>query len=165
MDNGAQARLALDNGIRHSHLLAQRRQEDDQLDRVNIVGDEDQGSLLVLDEADDVIEAVLDGVGFLADVLLLLAILDGGGLLEQTLLLLVLGLRAVLVEKLQSLGGSVAVENVLELGQRWGDFEAHLEDLLLALEADILRPLDHAAQVSLGLDVLTDAIVSGALLE
>jgi hypothetical protein len=111
-----------------------------------------------------VVETVLCGVWLLANILLLLALLDGGGLLQQTLLLLGLALRAVLVEKLESLGSSVAVENVLELGDRRWDLQSEVEDLLLALETDILGPLHHAGKVSSGLDVLTDAIVAGLLL-
>lgn len=165
MDDCSETGLALHDGVGDTHLLAQRGQEDDELDGVNIVGDEDQRSLLVLDEADNVVQAVLDSVGLLADVLLLLALLDGGGLLQETLLLLGLGLGAVLVEQLEGLGGGVAVEDVLELRQSRRNLQAHLEDLLLALEADILGPLDHATEVSLGLDVLADAIVAGALLK
>lgn len=165
MDDSAETGLALDDGVGDTHLLAERRKEDNQLNGVNIVGDEDQGSLLVLNQTDDVVEAVLDGVGLLGDILLLLALLDGGSLLEETLLLLDLGLRAVLVEELESLGGGVAVKDVLELGQRGGDLETQTEDLALALEADILGPLYHAREVSLGLDVLADAIVAGALLD
>jgi hypothetical protein len=54
---------------------------------------------------------------------------------------------------------------VLELGNRRGDLQTEVEDLLLALEADVCGPSDHATEVALGLDVLTDAIVLGALLD
>jgi hypothetical protein len=60
---------------------------------------------------------------------------------------------------------TVAVGNVLELGNRRGDLQTEVEDLLLALEADVCGPSDHATEVALGLDVLTDAIVLGALLD
>ena len=165
MNHSAETGLALDDGVRHTHLAAESGEEDDELDRVDIVGDQDKRGLLVLNQADDVVETVLDGVGLLADVLLLLAILDGSGLLGETLLLLGLGLRAVLVEELESLGSSVAVENLLELGDGRGHLKAHVEDLALALEEDILGPLHHAGEVALGLDVLTDTEVAGALLD
>lgn len=165
MDDSAETGLALDDGVRDTHLLAEGRKEDDELNGVNIVGDEDKRSLLVLDQTNNVVETVLGSVGLLGDILLLLALLDGGGLLEETLLLLGLGLRAILVEELESLGGGVLVENVLELGESRGNLQAHLKDLLLALEADVLGPLDHTAHVTLGLDVLTDAEVTGALLD
>ena len=164
MDDGAESGFALDDGIRDAHLAAESGQEDDELNGVDDVGDEYERSLLVLNQADNVVETVLDDVGLLADVLLLLALLDGRGLLEETLLLLRLGLRAVLVEELEGLGGGVLVEDLLELGDRRRHLQAHVEDLLLALEADILRPLNHARQVTLGLDVLADAEVAGPLL-
>lgn len=165
VDDSAETGLALDNGVGDTHLLAESRKEDNELNGVDIVGDEDEGSLLVLDEADNVVETVLDGVGLLGDILLLLALLDGGSLLEETLLLLGLGLRAVLVEELESLGSGVLVENSLELGERGRNLQAHLKDLLLALEADVLGPLDHAGHVALGLDVLADTEVTGAALD
>lgn len=165
VDDSAESGLALDDGVGDAHLAAESGQEDDELDGVDIVGDEDERGLLVLDQANNVVETVLDDVGLLADVLLLLALLDGGSLLEETLLLLRLGLRAVLVEELEGLGGGVLVEDLLELGNRRRDLQAHVEDLLLALEADILRPLNHARQVALGLDRLADTEVPGTLLE
>ena len=59
-----------------------------------------------------------------------------------------------LVQELEQLSSSVLVEGVSELGDGRGDLEALVEDDLLALEADILGPLDEAGQVALGLDVL-----------
>jgi len=165
VDDGTETSLALDDGVGDAHLAAERRKEDDELNGVDVVGDEDKRSLLVLDEANNVVETVLDGVGLLADVLLLLALLDGGGLLEETLLLLGLGLRSVLVEELESLGGGVAVKDVLELGERRGHLETHADDLLLALEADILGPLHHTGDISAGLDILADTEVAGTLLD
>lgn len=165
VDDRAETGLALDNGVRDTHLLAERGKEDDELNGLDIVGDEDERSLLVLNQANNVVETVLDSVGLLADILLLLALLDGGSLLEETLLLLGLGLRSVLVEELESLGSGVAVEDVLELGERGRNLQAHLKDLLLSLEADILGPLNHTGDISLGLDVLADTEVSDSLLE
>lgn len=165
VNDSAESSLALDDGVGNTHLAAEGGEEDDELDGVDIVGDEDERRLLVLNEADNVVETVLDDVGLLADVLLLLALLDGGGLLEKTLLLLGLGLGTVLVEELEGLGSSVLVEDVLELGDRRGDLEAEVEDLLLALETDVLGPLHHARQVAAGLDVLADAVVARPLLD
>jgi len=165
VDDRAESRLALDDSIRDTHLSAESRDEDHQLNWVNIVGDEDQGSLLVLNQADDVVETVLDGIGLLADIFLLLALLDGGGLLQQSLLFLSLALGSVFVEELESLASGVTVENVLELGNRRWDLQAEVEDFLLALQADILGPLHHAREVSSGLDVLADTEVAGLLLD
>lgn len=77
---------------------------------------------------------------YLAGILLLLSLLNGGGLSVESLLLLDLGLWSVLVEEFEGLCGGVAVEGVLELGNRWWHLQAHVEDLLLALQADILWP-------------------------
>jgi hypothetical protein len=165
VNNSSETSLALDDGVGDTHLAAQSRQENNQFDGVDIVGNQDERGLLVLDETNDVVETVLDGVRLLADVLLLLALGDSGSLLVETLLLLNLGLGAVLVEEFQGLGGGVAVEGVGELGDRWGDLEAEVQDLLLALKANILRPLDEAGQVALGLDILADTEVAGTLLE
>ena len=165
VDNSTETSLALDDSIRDAHLAAESGKEDNQLNGVNIVGDEDERSLLVLNETDNVVETILDGIRLLANVLLLLASLNGGGLLEETLLLLGLGLRAVLVEELEGLSSGVAVKGGLELSDGWGDLEAHVQDLLLALETDIFGPLHHAREVALGLDVLADTEVTGALLD
>jgi len=163
--NRAETGLALDDGVRHTHFPAKRWQEDDQLNRVNVVRDKHQRGLFGLDEGHDVVETVLDGVRLLADILLLLALAHGSGLLVQTVLLLSLRLRAVLVQELEQLRGGVPVEGVAELGDRWRDFEAHVEDLALALETDVLGPSYHAREVALRLDVLTDTEVAWAALD
>jgi len=165
VDDSSETSLALDDGVWHTHLAAESGEEDDKLDRVDIVGNEDEAGLLVLNETDDVVETVLDNVWLLTGILLLLAISNGSGLLGETFLLVVGGLRTVLLEKLESLCGSVAVESVGELVKRRGDLEAHVEDLALALEANILRPLHHAGEVSLGLDVGTNTEVARAALD
>jgi len=140
VDDSAESGLALNYHIRNSHLSAKSWQENDKLDRVNVVGNEDERSLLVLNQGDDVVEAVLDGVWLLAGILLLLALADRGGLLVQTLLLLSLGLWAVLVEELESLRCAVAVEDVVELSDRRRNLEAHRKNLALTLETNVLGP-------------------------
>lgn len=165
VDHSSETGLTLDNAVGDTHLAAKGGKEDNQLNGVNIVGDEDQGSLLVLDQTNNVVKTVLDSVGLLGDILLLLSVLDGLGLTDETLLLLSLGLGAVLVEETEELGGKVLVGGVLELGERRGDLQAHVEDLLLALKTDILGPLDETRQVALGLDILTNTEVAGTLLD
>lgn len=109
VNNGTESGLALDNGVRDTHLAAESGKEDNQLNGVNIVGNEHERRLLVLDETNNVVQTELGGVGLLGHILLLLALRDGGGLLGQALLLLGLGLGSVLVEELESLGGSCSV--------------------------------------------------------
>ena len=72
----------------------------------------------------------------------------------ETGLLLLLGLGAVLVEELEKLGCGVLVKSVSELRDSRGDLETLSQDDLLALETNILGPLDEASKVSLGLDAL-----------
>lgn len=59
----------------------------------------------------------------------------------------------------------VLVESLGELVQGWGNLQALKEDSLLALEADVLGPLDVAGQVTLGGEITTNAEVARALLE
>jgi len=47
VNNSPQASLALDDGVRDTHLSAKSGKEYNQLNGVNIVGDEDQRRLLV----------------------------------------------------------------------------------------------------------------------
>ena len=129
------------------------------------MSDQNQRSLLILNQSDYMVKTVLDVVGLLADVLLLLAIGHGGSFLVKTILLLHLGLGTVLVEELEGLGGRVAVQGVLELRDGRGHLETHAQNLLLALQLDIFGPLDEARQVPLGLDILADAKVTGSSLD
>jgi len=165
VDDRAESGLALHDGIWDTHLLAESWQEDNELDWVDVIWNEDEGGLLVLNQGNDVVETVLDGVWLLAGILLLLALADSGGLLVETLLLLGLGLWTVLVEELEGLGGRVAVEDVVELSDRWWDLETHRQDLALALETNILGPLYGAGEVASWLDVLADTEVAGASLD
>ena len=59
----------------------------------------------------------------------------------------------------------MAIQGRVELVDCWGDPQPGLEHDLLALEPDVLGPPDEPAQVTAGLDVLTDAEVLGPLLE
>ena len=75
--------------------------------------------------------------------------------LLETSLLLLLGLGTILVSKHKELSGSILVEGVRELGDGRRSFQALVEDNPLALEANVLGPLDKASQILLGLDILT----------
>jgi len=146
-------------------LAAKGGKEDNEFNGVNVVRDQNERGLLVLNKSNNVVETVLDDVGLLADVLLGLTLGHSGGLLVETLLLVGGGLGAVLVEELESLGSGVAVEDVGELGKCRGNLEAHVENLALALEADVGGPLDHAREVAVRLDVLADTVVTRAALD
>jgi hypothetical protein len=169
VDDRAETSLALHNNVRDTHLAAESGEEDDELDRVDVVRDDDEAGLLGLNESDTVVEAVLDEqrllvlsksweqraerVGQRTD--LVLTVLGSGlGRSLETRLLLLLGLRAVLVQQLEELSRRILVERVGELSDGRWDLQALGEDRLLALEANVLRPLDEAGKVGLVLDVL-----------
>ena len=61
--NSTETSFAFDDDVGNAHLAAQSRQEDNQLYRVNIMANDDQGSLLGFDEGDDVVQAVFDEQG------------------------------------------------------------------------------------------------------
>lgn len=146
-DNGTETGLALDDGVGDTHLAAQGRKEDDELDRVDVVGNDDQVRLLGLDERDDVVQTRLDKVRLLRLVELLLAGSEVGRTLVQARLLLLLRLALVLLREAEERGRRVLVKNVGELGDRGRRLEALVKDDLLALETDVFRPLDEAGQV------------------
>jgi hypothetical protein len=169
VDDRAEAGLALNDDVRDAHLTAERGEEDNQLDRLDIVGDDDEGCLLRLDEGDAVVEAVLDeerllvlrqvqmsGTTIMVRATSLVLAVLGGGLSRrlETSLLLLLGLRTILIQQLEELRRGVFVEGVRELGNCGRDLETLREDDLLALLAHVLRPLDETREVSLVLDVL-----------
>lgn len=62
MDKGAKSGLTLNNAEWNVHLAAESWKEDNKLNWVNIVSDNNKGSLLVLDEGGDVLKTILDGV-------------------------------------------------------------------------------------------------------
>jgi len=162
VDDCAETSLALDDHIWDAHLTAKSGEEHDELNGVNIISDDNKVGLLRLDEGNGVVEAVLDEQGLLG--LLVLGLLVSGSSV-QTSLLLLLGLWAVLVQKLEELGRGVLVEGVRELGDCWGDLEALVENDLLPLKTDVFGPLDETSKVGLGADVLANTEVLGASLE
>jgi hypothetical protein len=128
MDYSAETGLALDDDVRHTHLAAESRNEDDKFDGVHIMGDDDESGFLGFDEGNDVVKTVFDEQGllgvlhrprirdcttmkmqisYLGVLLLILGSRGGGG--QKTGFLVLLGLRAVLVKKLEQLSGGVLV--------------------------------------------------------
>jgi hypothetical protein len=65
VDHRAETSLALDNDVRDAHLAAESRKEDDELDGVDVVGDDNKRGLLGLDKGNAVVETVLDEEGLL----------------------------------------------------------------------------------------------------
>jgi hypothetical protein len=62
-----------------------------------------------------------------------------------------LGLRGVLGQQLEERGGLSAVQRLAELVDCRGSLQPLVEDAALALQADILGPLDKAGHVAHGL--------------
>ena len=62
VNDSTESGLALHNGVWDTHLAAEGGEEDYELDGVDVVGDEDERCLLVLDEADNVVQTELGGV-------------------------------------------------------------------------------------------------------
>lgn len=117
--------LALHDNVRDTHLPAESGEEDNELNGVNVVGNDNELSLLGLDEGNNVVKTVLGedgllGVGSGGLVTLLLSLL---GLSKETSLLLLGRFGLVLVEELEELSGGVLVKGVGELGDRRGDLE------------------------------------------
>ena len=94
MYDGTETGLALHDDVGDTHLAAKRGKEDDEFNGVDIVGNDDEGGLLGLDEGDAVVETVLGKDGLLGVLLgLALCRLLGGGV--DAGLLLLLRLRTV----------------------------------------------------------------------
>jgi len=146
-DDGTETGLTLDDGVRDTHLAAESGEEDDEFDRVDIVGDDDEVGLLVLDEGDDVVQSRLDEEGLLG-LIGLLSVGEVGSLGLEANLLLLLRLSLVLVEETEELSGGVLVEDVGELSDRGRSLETLVEDNLLTLKTNVLGPLDEAGEVS-----------------
>lgn len=59
VDDRAEASLALDDDVGDTHLAAKGGKEDDELDGVDVVGDDDKSSFLGLNEGNTVVKTVL----------------------------------------------------------------------------------------------------------
>jgi len=164
VDKSSKTRFALDDAEGNVLLTAELGQPADELNGVNVVGNNDELGRLVLDELGDVVESVfklnglLSGVDGLSVLLLL-------GNLNQSLLLLLASLRGVLVQESQKLGGLVLVNSIGKLGNGWGNLKTLEKDSLLTLKLDELGPFGETGQVTGRLDVSTGTEVTGALFE
>ena len=149
-----ETRFALDDAVGDIHLTAKSRQPDNQLDGVDVMGDDNQLSFLGFDQSCHVVETILDNNGFGSrNVFVGLSL--GRGSLLKALLLLRFVLRAVLVQKTEDLSGRVLVESLVELVDAWRNLQAALQYLLLSLETNVFRPSHETTKVTLGLDGTT----------
>jgi hypothetical protein len=116
----AETRLALDDAVRHIHLLAQRGEPNDELDGVDVVRDAHELRLTLLHEVGDVVDTELNNHGLLG--LNLLARSLRLRLRGEALLLLRVIFGAVLHEHLEQVRGEVLVQGLVELVDRRGTF-------------------------------------------
>jgi hypothetical protein len=161
VNNLTQSGLTLNNDVRDTHLNAQSGQPHDDLNRINVVGNNDQLSLLRLNQRSNVVDTHLDKLGLLG-ISLRLGLLSS---IEQTLLLGGLVLRAVSVQNLEQGGSSILVQSVGKLVDHRGDLQAVQQNTVLSLEANIFGPANEVGHIALGGDILTNTEVLGGLFE
>lgn len=128
------------------------------------MSDDNKLGLLGLDEGGDVVQTVLyqEGLGSLG---LRAGLSSSLGRCNQTLLLLTSSFGAILVQKLEKIHGSIFVESLRELVDGRGDLDTHTKNLALLLETNVARPFYKAGKITLGLNVVADAVVLDTLLE
>lgn len=165
VDEFTKSCLSLDEAVWDVLLSAEGWEPHNELDWVNIVSDDDELSLLVLDEVSDVVETVFQDL-WLSGLILLLStgnlVLSGG---QKSLLLLFLAFSGVLGEKSEQVTGLVGFQGVGELIDGWWDLQSLHEDSLLTLELDVSWPSDETGQITTMLDVITNAEVAWSTLE
>ena len=111
VDNSSQSGFALDDAVGDTHFAAKGREPDNDFDRVNVVANDNELSLLGLNEGGNVVDTVLDDNRLLA----LVNLFTGSnffGSSSETGLLLDRGLGAILVQELKKVGGSVLVQSL-----------------------------------------------------
>jgi len=160
VDELSEVGLSAHEAVGHTTLTAERWQEADHFDGVDVVGDHNELGLLLLDELGHVVETKLNvnGLGSL------LGGLVGSGL-GEALFLLGAGLGAVFREQFKELTGLITCNCAVELGNCWRNLKALHKNTLLTLNTDVLGPSDEAGEVSLRLDVSSDSKVAWVLFE
>ena len=145
----AEAALALDDAVWDLKLAAESWEPDDELEWVDIVGDDNKASLLGLNSSGNVLDTLDEDLlgGGIGD-------LEGGisllGLSLDALLLLGLVLWAILLKEFENLDSVSLVKGVVEVVHWWWDLQALHEDAALALDADVSWELDGSSLVSDG---------------
>ena len=160
----AQTCLALDNAVWDTHFAAQGRKEKHQLKRINIMSNYHQLSFLLLNQLGNGVGTGTHKCGLLLG-LNLLALNLGLGQLLQALLLGQSRFWAAFLQQLEHFHGCGLVQSLAELMNWWWNFQASLQDGLLALNANVLGPTHKTRQITLGLNILSNAKVLGSLLE
>lgn len=156
--------LALDDAVWHSHLAAQSWQEDHQLNGVYIMGNHHKLSFLVLYQSCDSVNTCPEDWWSLSwSISLSCSFLFSTS--QQPLLLLLLSFWPVFVCQLQKLRGCLAIQSLTELVDCRGHLQALVQNGALALQPDVAGPFHKAGEITLGLDILSNAKVLGPLLK
>jgi len=165
VDEFTKSCLTLDEAVWDILLSAEGWEPHDELDWVDVVSNDDELSLLVLDEVSDVVKTVFQDL-WLSSLVVLLGtfnlILSGS---QKSLLLLFLAFSGVLGEKSEEVAGLVGFQGVGELIDGWWDLQSLHEDSLLSLELDVLWPSDETGQVTSWLNIVADTEVAWSTLE
>ena len=165
VDEVTETSLTLDDDEGDVHLAAEGGEPDGELEGVDIVSNDDELSLLGLNEGGDVIKTILDDLGLGGGSSLLAIDLVGSSSLEAGSLLLA-GLGLVLAEELEEGGSLILSKGLGELVNSSRNLDALLEDSALTLDADIEGELSETAKIDLlRREGTTDGSLLGSLLE
>jgi len=155
VDKGSKTCLILYNEERDLHLTAEGRKPEDELDGVDITGDEDEGCLLLLNEGGYVLQSELELMGDIGSLSLSLDL--GSSLLLLTLLLCGRRLGTVLVQQLENVDSLVLANCLGKLVDGRGDLKTLVQHGALTLDAHVFGPSDKTAEISSsGADGTTD---------
>lgn len=152
--------LSSDEAEWHSLLSAESREEANHLDGVNIVGNDDHFGSSVFNKLGDMVQSILD-----VERLRGFGITFSGSRLLESGLFLGSSFRAIFSEQFKEFTGLIFFDSVLELSDCWWNLQSLHKNSLLALNSNILGPLNEASEVSLGLDVSPDSKVAWVLFE
>lgn len=165
VNNSAKTSAALDDTVGHIHLTAKRWEPDDELDRGDIVRNDNEASLFLLYQLGNMVDTVLQANG----------LLRGSGIAarflrlsheSKTPLLLNVTLRLVLGHELEESAGGGGIHRKAELIDCRRNLQTNEKDFALPLQTNVLWPLDIATKINaLRKNVLADTKVLRTLLE
>lgn len=156
VDESSETGLVLHDEEGDLHLTAEGRKPQNKFEGVDITCDEDEGSLLLLNEGGNMLQSELQLTGDLGGCLLTGS--GGSGGVLNTLLLGGGSLRTVLVQQVEDTGGLVLSNGLGELVDGRGDLKTLVEDGTLTLDAHVFGPTNETAEVtSSGADVSSNA--------
>ena len=158
-DELTEAGLILNDGVGDLLGAAEGGHPHDELDGVDVGGDDDEAGGATFDGAGDLLDTGGEGEGSLGGDVLALG--GGAGLSEggEAFLAGLDTFGLVLSEELEEVGAGGAVEGGAELVDGGGDLHAAFDDALLTLDGDELGPAHEARDVTLVGNIATGAEV------